>query len=70
MTNVQCCKLVPVTVVPIDVLSNGLPVGVQVVAREWHDRTAIEVAKLVERMHATAGTRVPPGYADDAVPKL
>ena len=53
----------PVTVVPIDILpASGLPVGVQVVAREWHDRTAIEVGRMLERCHATAGTRIPPGY--------
>ena len=50
------------TVVPIDVLPSGLPVGVQIIAREWGDRTAIEVGKMIERVHATSGTRVPPGY--------
>lgn len=55
----------PVTVVPIGVLpSSGLPVGVQIVAREWHDRTAIEVGRILERVHSECGTRIPPGYAE------
>ena len=55
---------------PIDVLrACGLPVGVQIVAREWGDRTAIEVGRMLERIHATSGTRVLPGYAFDT-PKL
>ena len=53
----------PVTVVPIGVLrSSGLPVGVQVVAPCWQDRQAIEIGKLIERVHPGAGTRVPPAY--------
>ena len=53
----------PVTVVPIGVLpSSGLPVGLQIVAPEWHDLQAIEVGKMIELVHPGAGTRTPPGY--------
>ena len=53
----------PVTVVPIGVLpETGLPVGLQVVAPCWHDRQAIEVGRMIERIHLGAGARVPPGY--------
>ena len=53
----------PVTVVPIGVLpETGLPVGLQVVAPCWHDRQAIEVGRMIERIHPGAGARVPPGY--------
>ena len=54
----------PVTVVPIGVLeSSGLPVGVQVVAPAWADKTAIAVGQMIEQIHPGAGTRHPPGYA-------
>jgi Asp-tRNA(Asn)/Glu-tRNA(Gln) amidotransferase A subunit family amidase len=50
----------------LGVLSSGLPVGVQIVAPCWHDRQAIEVGKMIERVHPGAGTRVPPGYEQAA----
>jgi Asp-tRNA(Asn)/Glu-tRNA(Gln) amidotransferase A subunit family amidase len=52
----------PVTVVPIGVHSSGLPVGVQIVAREWGDRQAIEAGRILERVHDQSGCRIPPGY--------
>jgi amidase len=52
----------PATVVPIGVLeSSGLPVGVQIVAPAWQDKTAIEVGRMLEKVHQ--GPLTPPGYA-------
>jgi amidase len=39
----------PATVVPIGVSPEGLPIGVQVVAREGADLQSIQVAHLIER---------------------
>lgn len=39
----------PAVVAPIGFTRNGLPVGVQIVARQYDDRTCIEFAKLIER---------------------
>ena len=58
----------PVTVVPLGVLSSGLPVGVQIVAREWHDKTALQVGRILERLHPGSRVVPPPGYADAARP--
>jgi len=53
----------PVTVVPIGVLpSCGLPVGVQIVGREWHDRTTLEVGRMLERANASCRVQPPPAY--------
>jgi amidase len=43
-----CGVYLPATVVPIGQTSEGLPVGVQVVANFLEDRTALHVAKLLE----------------------
>ena len=52
--------LLPATVAPIGRLSNGLPVGVQIVGPYLEDRTTIDVARrLAEVM---GGFEPPPGY--------
>lgn len=43
-----CGVYLPATVVPIGQTSEGLPVGVQIVANFLEDRTALHVAKLLE----------------------
>ena len=52
----------PVTVVPVGVLSSGLPVGVQIVAPEWQDNLALEVASMLEALHPGSRVLAPPGY--------
>ena len=49
---------VPSVVLPAGRSSEGLPIGVQVVARRWDDAGALAVAKVVERL--TGGFRAPP----------
>lgn len=44
-----CGVYLPATVVPVGRTSEGLPVGVQVVANFLEDRTALHVAELLER---------------------
>ena len=38
--------------------ADGLPIGVQVVARHWEERTALAVARVIERQ--IGGYRPPP----------
>lgn len=51
---------VPVCVAPIGLLDDGRPVGVQIVARRLHDRTAINFAEQLDAL--TGGFRPPPGF--------
>jgi amidase len=53
----------PATVVPIAV-TNGLPIGVQIIGPEHEDRTPLAFAHLVEREFG--GFAPPPGYASGA----
>lgn len=41
----------PVTVVPVGQTATGLPIGVQIVAPAFHDRTSIQVGALLEECH-------------------
>jgi len=50
----------PVAVAPAGTTATGKPVGVQIVAARWHDRTAVELAALVGEL--SGGHRPPPGY--------
>lgn len=50
----------PATTVPLGRSAAGLPFGVQVIAPRWHDRRALAVARVVERL--TGGFEAPPGY--------
>jgi amidase len=43
--------LLPATAVPVGISSEGLPIGMQVVADYLEDRTALEAAKLLEQHH-------------------
>jgi amidase len=51
----------PSTVAPIGLADDGLPVGVQIVARAYDDLTAIKFAQLLERQYRAFAP--PPGYA-------
>jgi amidase len=50
----------PSTVAPIGLTTKGLPVGVQIIAAEHDDRTAIRLATLLERDYYSFAP--PPGY--------
>jgi amidase len=50
----------PATVIPVG-LSEGLPIGVQIIGPEYEDRTPLAFARLVEREFG--GFTPPPGYA-------
>jgi amidase len=50
----------PSTVAPIERNKNGLPIGVQIVARSHGDRTTIGVAALIEFL--SDGFAPPPGW--------
>ena len=50
----------PATVIPIGV-TDGLPIGVQIIGPEFEDRTPLAFARLVEREFG--GFTAPPGYA-------
>jgi len=50
----------PSTVAPVGLASDGLPVGIQIVAPHGYDKRAIAFAKMVER--ELGGFVAPPGY--------
>lgn len=50
----------PATVAPIGFTKSGLPVGVQIVAPQFGDRTSIHFARLLEREYQAF--KVPPGF--------
>jgi amidase len=52
--------LLPVTTPPIGRTAAGLPVGVQVIAPQYHDRTAVAVAGHLESL--LGGFVPPPGF--------
>ncbi len=56
-----CGVYLPATVVPVGMTNEGLPVGVQVVANFMDDRTALHVARHLEK--AFGGVTPPPGFA-------
>ena len=50
----------PAVVAPVGLTGGGLPVGIQIVAAEYEDRTAIHVAREIERV--CGGFSPPPGF--------
>jgi amidase len=56
----SCLVYLPATVAPCGFTPAGLPVGVQIVAPQYADRTAIHFARLLEREFQ--GFVPPPGY--------
>ena len=42
--------LLPATVVPIGLGDDGLPIGVQIVGPYLHDRTTLQVGRLIARL--------------------
>ena len=55
------CFLLPSTVAPLGLTPQGLPSGVQIIARHYSDMTSIRFAELLEKDYA--GFVPPPGYA-------
>jgi amidase len=55
-----CMAYLPSTVAPCGFTPSGLPVGVQIVAPQYGDRTAIHFARLLEREFQPFVP--PPGY--------
>ena len=50
----------PVVVMPLTLSSEGLPIGVQLIGRRWHD---MELLAIAEQLAEVAGPfRRPPGY--------
>lgn len=54
------CFYLPSTVAPLGLTAQGLPVGVQIITRQYDDFTAIRFAELLEREYR--GFVPPPGY--------
>lgn len=54
------CFLLPSTVAPLGLTPQGLPSGVQIIARHYGDMTSIRFAELLEKQYA--GFVPPPGY--------
>ena len=50
----------PALVIPIAKGRNGLPIGVQVIARRWDDERLLAIAELI--VEVTGGFQRPPGY--------
>jgi Asp-tRNA(Asn)/Glu-tRNA(Gln) amidotransferase A subunit family amidase len=64
----SCCRAVsilgfPVAVVPCGLSSEGLPIGVQVVGRPFHDREVLAVAAALERQY---GRFSPPSFSSQS----
>ena len=56
----SCGYYLPSTVVPLGLASDGLPVGVQIITREFDDFKALRFAELLEKEFG--GFIAPPGY--------
>ena len=50
----------PVVVLPIGQTENGLPVGIQVVGRRWHDMALLSTAEALTEI--TGAFKAPPGF--------
>ena len=50
----------PAVAAPIGLTPDGLPVGMQIIAPHWHEKRAIQFARLVRR--EIGGFRPPPGF--------
>lgn len=50
----------PSTMAPLGLAPDGLPVGVQIITRQYGDTTALKFAELIEREYG--GFEPPPGY--------
>lgn len=47
----------PIVVIPIGETAEGMPVGVQIHAKKWHDKRLLEIARYFE--HFTPGFKIP-----------
>jgi amidase len=56
----SCCFFLPSAVAPMGLTPEGLPCGVQIIAREYGDYTALRFAELLEKEYYSFAP--PPGY--------
>jgi amidase len=57
----SCCFYLPSTVAPLGLTPQGLPSGVQIIARQYGDFTALRFAEFLEREYCAFTP--PPGFA-------
>jgi amidase len=57
----SCNFYLPSTVAPLGLASDGLPVGVQIITREYSDYTSLRFAELIEQEFG--GFTAPPGFS-------
>jgi amidase len=50
----------PAVAIPLGVTQHGLPVGVQLIGRRWHELALLNVAEQIAPF--TDGYQTPPGY--------
>ena len=50
----------PMVVIPAETDTNGVPFGIQLIGRRWHDEQLLAIADAITAV--TAGFRPPPGY--------
>jgi amidase len=50
----------PMVVIPAGTDTNGVPFGIQLIGRRWHDEQLLAIAEAITAV--TAGFRPPPGY--------
>jgi len=55
----------PAAVVPVGTTSNGLPVGIQIIAPHLEDRTAVDIARHIAKV--VGGFRAPQGWANEGL---
>ena len=57
---IAICAYLPSTIIPVDLSSEGLPIGIQIIGPQYGDLKTIGFAKLLEE--AGFGFKTPPGY--------
>ena len=50
----------PMVVIPAGTDSNGVPFGIQVIGRRWHDEQLLTITEAITTV--TGGFRAPPGF--------
>jgi amidase len=49
----------PMVVIPVGIDANGVPFGIQLIGRRWHDEQLLAIAEAITTV--TGGFRLPPG---------
>jgi amidase len=50
----------PMVVIPAGIDGNGVPFGIQIIGRRWHDERLLAIAEAIAAV--TGGFRAPPGF--------